>query len=144
MLLKFIHVKFFYSNCFSKKSKLKRMTKHQISVAVLLLALATLISKASADDGCPEACWEQCFKVWFLYILARNTFNFCYLYRCKIIIGRDKNDSFQRILKVKMLLELVSFIEILFVLFFRHLIPKMSVTEKFMITFWKLLWRLHN
>jgi len=45
------------------------MARHQTFVAVLSLALTIAIPVADADDGCPEACWEQCFRVsfWSLY-----------------------------------------------------------------------------
>jgi len=39
------------------------MTGHQACMALLLLALAFAIPSAKASDGCPEACWEKCFRV---------------------------------------------------------------------------------
>jgi hypothetical protein len=65
-----------------KRSKIVvKMAKHQTSVAVLLLALASAIPKASAADGCPEACWEQCFKVCSCNL---NTQNHNYYFITKI------------------------------------------------------------
>ena len=43
----------------------KTMERHHAHVAVFLVALAAIILTADADDGCPEACWEKCFRVSF-------------------------------------------------------------------------------
>ena len=39
------------------------MRGHQACMALLLLALSIAIPSVKATDKCPEACWEQCFRV---------------------------------------------------------------------------------